>query len=650
MEKHEEENGSAISKGDNPEEEQVEEVTKGGVVIKKRETWARKMDFLMACIGGSVGLGNVWRFPYLCYKNGGGAFLLPYFLAVFIAGVPMFFLEVSLGQFMANGAIGAWNICPLMRGLGFAVTIIRFLQNVYYNVIMAWGFYYLFASFASITTYLPWTTCDNEWNTKTCVRSIHDAINALNATNTTTLEARSLPSNASIALASNISEDEAFDAWSMNASLWTDPTTEFWEKKVLHLSPGIEVPGNVRWDLALCLLLSWIVVYLCIWKGIKSSGKVMYFTATSPYVFMFILLIRGVTLPGAVNGIYYYLVPTWEKLADPQVWVDAGTQVFFSSSISVGTLISLGSYNKFKHNCWKDCLVYTGVNCGTSFLAGFVIFSILGFMAYERGISVADVAESGPGLAFIAYPKAVGQLVMAPVWSIIFFIMIILLGLDSQFVGVEGVVTTIVDEFPHQLRRGYRKEILIAFICAISMLCGLCMVTEGGMYVFQLFDYYSGNKMIMVIAFLECITVAYLYGVRRYYDNLTLMIGYPILPYMKVAWSFITPIFTLAIFGISIHAYSELKYNRVYTYPQWAIVLGWMMASSSIFMVPTVAVISTLRGTGSLKERLKHLLLPRLKDHQITPNDLHKPINDEPLMNGHMNEPLNCHMIDLTKV
>ncbi|ELU08110.1 hypothetical protein CAPTEDRAFT_89982, partial [Capitella teleta] len=394
------ENGSALLEGNNSEVDLEEEVTEGGVVIKKRETWTRKMDFLMACIGGNVGLGNVWRFPYLCYKNGGGAFLLPYFLAVFIAGVPMFFLEVSLGQFMANGAIGAWNICPLMRGLGFAVTIIRFLQNVYYNVIMAWGFYYLFASFASITTYLPWTTCDNEWNTKTCVR--------------------------------NISEDEAFDAWSMNASLWTDPTTEFWEKKVLHLSPGIEVPGNVRWDLALCLLLSWIVVYLCIWKGIKSSGKVMYFTATSPYVFMFILLIRGVTLPGAVNGIYYYLVPTWEKLADPQVWVDAGTQVFFSSSISVGTLISLGSYNKFKHNCWKDCLVYTGVNCGTSFLAGFVIFSILGFMAYERGISVADVAESGPGLAFIAYPKAVGQLVMAPVWSIIFFIMIILLGLDSQ--------------------------------------------------------------------------------------------------------------------------------------------------------------------------------------------------------------------------
>ncbi|ELT90204.1 hypothetical protein CAPTEDRAFT_222079 [Capitella teleta] len=100
----------------------------------------------------------------------------------------------------------------------------------------------------------------------------------------------------------------------------------------------------------------------------------------------------------------------------------------------------------------------------------------------------------------------------------------------------------------------------------------------------------------------------------------------------------------MAIFGISIHAYSELKYNRVYTYPQWAIVLGWMVASSSIFMVPTVAVISTLRGTGSLKERLKHLLLPRLKDHQITPNDLRKPINDELLMNDHMNEPLYNHM------
>ncbi len=81
--------------------------------------------------------------------------------------------------------------------------------------------------------------------------------------------------------------------------------------------------------------------------------QVMYVTATSPYVLMFILLIRGVTLPGAGEGIKYYLNPDWTKMREMQVWVDAGTQIFFSYSISIGVLTALGSYNNFKHNCWR---------------------------------------------------------------------------------------------------------------------------------------------------------------------------------------------------------------------------------------------------------------------------------------------------------
>jgi solute carrier family 6 (neurotransmitter transporter, creatine) member 8 len=151
-----------------------------------------------------------------------------------------------------------------------------------------------------------------------------------------------------------------------------------------------------------------------------------------PYVFLTILLIRGIMLPGAIDGIKYYLYPNWARLGDFQVWSDAGTQIFYSYGIGIAALVSLGSFNKFHHNSYRDVVVFTVINTLTSILAGFVIFSILGYMAYERGIDIKDVAEEGPGLAFIVYPQALQLLPWSPVWSFIFFVMLFLLGLGTQ--------------------------------------------------------------------------------------------------------------------------------------------------------------------------------------------------------------------------
>ncbi|CAB1315593.1 unnamed protein product, partial [Coregonus sp. 'balchen'] len=417
----------------------------------QREKWNSKLDFILSVAGGFVGLGNVWRFPYLCYKNGGGAFLIPYFIFLFGGGLPVFFLEVALGQYTSEGGITCWEkLCPIFTGIGYASIVIVSLLNIYYIVILAWGLYYLFQCFQPE---LPWAKCKNSWNTDRCVED-------------------TIRKNKTLMLAANITN-------------FTSPVTE---RNVLSISSGIDEIGEVKWDLALCLLGVWVICFFCIWKGVKSTGKVVYVTATFPFVMLIILLIRGVTLPGASEGIKFYLYPDLQRLKDPEVWIDAGTQIFFSYAICLGAMTSLGSYNKYKYNCYRDCLLLGGLNSGTSFVSGFAIFSVLGFMAQEQGVDIADVAESGPGLAFIAYPKAVSMMPLPTFWAILFFIMLLLLGLDSQFVEVEGQITSLVDLYPSFLRKGYRREIFIAIVCSISYLLGLTMVTRG-CFVFSLVKY-----------------------------------------------------------------------------------------------------------------------------------------------------------------
>ncbi|XP_047199739.1 sodium- and chloride-dependent GABA transporter 2 isoform X2 [Hippoglossus stenolepis] len=507
--------------------------------VEKREQWRNKREYILAVAGNVVGLGNVWRFPYLCYKNGGGVFLLPYLFFAVLCGVPIFLLETVIGQYTQEGAITCWtNLSPLSQ----------------------------------------------------------DRCVDLTSANWTALHNGNLTRN-----------------WT-SGNLTKSSASEFWERGVLSMSGGIDEIGTVKWELLLCLLACWVACYFCIWKGVRFTGKVVYVTAVFPYVMLVILLVRGLTLPGAWQGVVYYLYPEPSRLADLQVWMEACAQVLFSYGVASGTLITLGSYNKVKNNCYRDSLWLCVLNSCTSLGAGFAVFSALGFMAQVQGVPINMVVDSGPGLAFIAFPQAVAMMPLPQFWAACFFIMLIMLGLDTVFAGLETITSSVIDMFPGTMRKPWRREIFLLLFCSICFIIQIPLTTQGGVYLFQLVDYYGPNgASILFVSLVQCVAVGWAFGAERMCDAVEEMTGQRPLVLFKLCWRYFTPLICMVCFICSFLDYTPLTFGD-YVYPDWSYYLGWVMALSSVVVIPIWAIGKICLTKGSLRQRLLVLWHP-VSDH-----------------------------------
>ncbi|KAI5697049.1 hypothetical protein M8J75_004234 [Diaphorina citri] len=553
----EEDTGEGGEGGEGGEEEiSVMSQGEGGESVVPRETWDKKVEFLLAVIGFAVDLGNVWRFPYICYQNGGGAFLIPYTLMFIFGGLPLFYMELALGQFHRCGCLTIWKkICPALKGVGYAICLMDIYMGMYYNTIIGWAVYYLFASFRSE---LPWTSCNNAWNTANCTPvTVH-----VNYTS-------------------------------------SSPAKEFFERSVLEQqrSDGLDRLGSIKLSLALCVMAVFLLVYFSLWKGVRSAGKAVWVTALAPYVVLIILLCRGVTLPGADEGIRYYLTPQWHKLKNSKVWIDAASQIFFSLGPGFGTLLALSSYNKFDNNCYRDAILTSSINCLTSFLAGFVIFSVLGYMAHVQNKSVADVGLEGPGLVFIVYPEAIAMMTGSVFWSIIFFLMLITLGLDSTFGGLEAMITALCDEYPRLL--GRHREIFVAVVVTFVYICALPTTTYGGVYLVNFLNVFGPGLAILFVVFVEAAGVCWIYGVDRFSTDIESMLGHRPGLYWRLCWTYISPFFLLTIFVFSLLGYEDMISGE-YVYPPWSIRLGWTLTASSLMCIPSYIVYKLYTTPGPL--------------------------------------------------
>lgn len=413
-----------------------------------KDIWDSRTSFILASIGSAIGLGNIWRFPYVCYENGGGAFLIPYLIALLTTGIPMMILEFSLGhKFSKPAPLALKNIKKPFEILGWFALLIGFGIVTYYAVVMGWCFNYL--------------------------------------------------------------------GYSFNLA-WGQDTQTFFFNQFLKISESPMQLGGIQWMIILGLALTWICIIAAIWKGPKTVGKVVYFTVIIPWIILVVLVIRGVTLPGAIQGLKYYLTPQFGALLNYKVWLAAYSQVFYSLTIGFGVQITYASFLPKKADVVNNAFLVSLANNATSFIGGFAVFSTLGYYAYQSGLPVSEVVKSGPHLAFVTYPTIISMLPFAAsIFGILFFLMLLTLGIDSAFSLVEAGAASIIHKFKIK-----RIHVNIGF-GILAFLIGIIYTTKAGLYWLDIVDNFMNNYGLLVVGILQCIAIGYFYNHRelREYAN-----------------------------------------------------------------------------------------------------------------------------------
>uniref|UniRef100_A0A3B4AKP9 Transporter n=1 Tax=Periophthalmus magnuspinnatus TaxID=409849 RepID=A0A3B4AKP9_9GOBI len=512
-----------------------------------RPAWDSKLQYVLAQVGFSVGLGNVWRFPYLCHQNGGGAFMLLYVFLLVIVGVPLFFMELAAGQSIRQGSIGVWkHISPKLVGIGYSSCMVCFYVALYYNVIIAWSLFYLGNSFQYP---LPWHQCPVDVHTNETVKECAKS----------------------------------------------SPTSYFWFRKALNITNSIDESGEFNLIMTGCLLAAWAIVSLAMIKGIKSS--VMYFSSVFPYVVLFIFLIRGLMLDGAMDGITYMFYPKLEIWGNVQVWRQAATQVFFALGLGYGSVIAYSSYNPVNNNCHRDALMVSCINFMTSVLASLVVFVVLGFRAKtiaqscvrhvkscseKEGYFMVCYSDSfpqisqyslsdplwcvqgveGTGLAFIAFTEVMALFPGSPFWSTLFFLMLLNLGLSTMFGTMQGILTPLMDNFS---LLGRHRTLLTVSSCVLGFIIGLLFTQRSGNYFVTMFDDYSATLPLIIVVIFETISVSWVYGTDRFMDDIEVMLKWRPPVVYKYLWKYVC---VLAMGGLLAASFLRMVFKGP-TYTSW---------------------------------------------------------------------------------
>ena len=260
------------------------------------------------------------------------------------------------------------------------------------------------------------------------------------------------------------------------------------------------------------------------------------------------------------------------------MWYAAVTQSFFSLSVGFGSLTTYASFNKFRHPTSRDALIISFADTFTSLLAGTVIFAILGHLAHETGQEVEDVVKSSAGLAFISYPEVLASFPASNFFSVVFFLMLITLGLGSAIGLLSSVTTTLTDSFPT-----IDKKTIIKLCCAVGFAIGIFYVTPGGMLMLDMVDHYGGTMLILGLASLEVIGIAWVYGTNVVTRDFNFMFETELSVYWRICWGFICPLLLpgLFIYLVFVDGGPFVDVDIAQSSKQTMAICGWVASPTS---------------------------------------------------------------------
>jgi solute carrier family 6 GABA transporter-like protein 1 len=426
-----------------------------------RDMFTSRVTFILCAMGGAVGLGNLLRFPSIVYNNYGAQFFIPYLIALFFIGLPVLLLEIAIGTSYRSGCVVAWShIHQRARGIGLGVVFNGYAVVTYYVPLLAWVMKYFRLSFQSP---LAWSGQDtSEFFANEVVQFVGPTGGRMN-------------DDGSVA---------EYMTW-----------------------PGT---GMVAETVGWCAF-TWFVTWLCSFRGVGLTGRVIYVTMLLPLVLIIVLIGRGTSLPNAGDGIKLYF-GTWrtEVLSTPKIWNDAFGQIFFSIGVGFGYFTSWASYCSQHSNAVQDTLIIAFSNSLVEIIAAFSVFGVIGFLGMHPETSGA---LSTFVVGFYTYPEALAQMPASNFFSVIFFFTLFLLGLTSAFSLIETVTTLIVDS-----QSRFPRWVISTGVAILSFLISLIYCTEFGLQALDAVDTFVNGVALFSVVWCEAFGATTLY---RYKDSVS---------------------------------------------------------------------------------------------------------------------------------